>query len=128
MPGPLQSGMHVSGIAAVDHRQRPAQAVLVMRHQDEMDVVGHQHPRPDLNARSRAVLAEQVAVQRVICIAEEGLRATIAALRYMVGMPWENRACQASHALAYRSAVLSSIKWTVTVIPDSLLANCPQSQ
>ena len=43
------------------------------------------------------MLADQVAVQRIVLVAEEGLRATIAALGDVMRMPREYRACQPCH-------------------------------
>ncbi len=62
-------------------------------------MVRHQHPRPDFDTSHRAILAEQIAIERIILIAEKGLRTTVAALRHMVGMTWEYRARQTCHGL-----------------------------
>jgi len=48
------------------------------------------------------MLAEQVAVQRIILIAEEGCRPAVAALSDMMGMSRQNGAGEAGHASAWR--------------------------
>ena len=64
-----------------------------------MDMVRHQDPGPDLDARRRAMLAEQMAIERAIIVLEKGLRRTVAALGYVVGMPREDRPYQPRHGL-----------------------------
>lgn len=62
-------------------------------------MVRHQHPGPDYDTSHRAILAEQIAIERMMRIAEKGLRTAVAALRHMVGMTREYRACHARHGL-----------------------------
>ena len=47
-------------------------------------MIGHQHPRPDRNAISRAMGFEGVTIKRIIIGGEKRLRAAIAALRDMI--------------------------------------------
>lgn len=96
MSATLEPGVDMAGIATMHRRERPAQAILIGGHQDQVNMVGHENPRPDLDARVGAVRAEQIAVERVILVAEEGLGTTIAPLRDMMRVPREDRACQAS--------------------------------
>jgi len=62
----------------------PAQAVRIERGQDDVDMVGHQAIGPDLRTRLAGRFAEQVAIQRVVRILEEGLAAPVATLRHVV--------------------------------------------
>jgi len=58
-------------------------------------MIGHQHP--DLDPGERTLRGEQIAVERIIRIAEEGLRTAISPLRHMMREAGEYRARQASH-------------------------------
>jgi hypothetical protein len=71
MSGAPPPRVNDAGIAAMHRRQRPAQPIGVRRHQDQMDVVRHQAPRPHLDVGRPAMLAEQIAVERVVGIAKE---------------------------------------------------------
>ncbi len=65
---PLVGG---AGVAAVDFRERPAQAVRVPGQQDQMHVVGQQAPSPDLGARRLAGLAQKVPLQGIFAGTEK---------------------------------------------------------
>ena len=60
MPGALQPGVGVAGVAAVDDGKRPPQSIGIARHQDQMDVVRHQHPGPDLDPGRRGMLGKEI--------------------------------------------------------------------
>jgi hypothetical protein len=64
---------------------RAAQSLSRLRNRDEMNVIGHQAVRPDLNPLIAAPLAHQLDVRLVILIAEEGLLPTVSPLRDVVG-------------------------------------------
>ena len=97
MAGAPAPCMNDAGIAAMHGRQRLAQAVGVGRHQNEMHVIGHQAPRPYLHLRGAAVLGEQIAIKRVIGVAEEGARAAVAALGDMVRIAGDDDAGETCH-------------------------------
>ena len=98
MPGALQPGMNVAGVAAVDRGQDPAQGVRRGRDQDQVHVVGHEDPGPDLDAGRRGVLGQEVAIELIVLLAEEGLSASIATLGHMMGKAGEHGASEASRA------------------------------
>ena len=75
-------------------RERAAQAVRIGRHEDEMHVVRHQAPGPHLDLRRSAMFGEQVAIKRIVAVAEEGPRA----LGDMVRMIGDDDTGEASHA------------------------------
>src|SRR5260370_37474727 len=66
MPGATPLGVDGPRIAAMDPGQRPPQAVFVGWGQDEMDVVGHQTPRPNPDFGLLASLLQKVAIGRKI--------------------------------------------------------------
>ena len=61
-------------------------------------MVRHQAPRPDLDLGAAAVRREQVAIKRIILIAEESSRAAVAALVTWCGMLGNDDTSEASHA------------------------------
>jgi hypothetical protein len=86
-------------VAPVHRRERAAQAVVVMRHQDEMHVVRHQAPGPHGDVSGAAMLGQQVAVERVVRIGKEGAGAAVAALGDVVRMTGDDDAGEAGHRL-----------------------------
>jgi hypothetical protein len=62
-----------------------------------MDMIGHQDPRPDFDIRGAAGLGQQIAIERVIGLAEKCLRAPIAALGHVVRDAGNNESREASH-------------------------------
>ena len=84
MTAALAPRLDDSRIATMHARQRAAQPVGVGRDQDEMHVVWHQAPGPYLDLRRAAIGGEQVAIKRIIGVAEKCARGAVAALRDMV--------------------------------------------
>lgn len=82
----------------MDGGERPGQPVGVGRHQDKMDMVGHEAPRPHLDIGGAAALGQEIAVERVIGVAEEHARAAVAALGDVVRMTGDDDAGEAGHA------------------------------
>ena len=91
MAGPAMTRIDEAGVAAVRVGEGPPQAVLVRRHDDDVDMVGHQAIAPDLRARPVRRLGEQIAIERVVAVLEEGLRAPVAALGHVIGNSREER-------------------------------------
>jgi len=87
-----------AGVTPVDGRQRAAQGVAVAAHQDEMHMVRHQAPGPHCNGGRATVLAEEIAVERVIGVAEEDAGATVAALGDVMRQAGNDDASKAGHA------------------------------
>jgi hypothetical protein len=79
-------------------RQRTAQPVGIGRHQDQVHVVWHQAPGPDLDRRAPAMCGEQVAIERIIIVAEKRARPTIAAPGDMVRVTRDDNAAETDHA------------------------------
>ena len=61
-------------------------------------MVRHQAPGPHLDGGGPAILGEQVAIERIVAVAEEGPRAAVAALGDMVGMTGDDNTGEAGHA------------------------------
>lgn len=62
-----------------------------------MHVVRHEHPSLIADPGLRAVFAQQVEIELVIVVAEEGLGPAIATLCDVVGQVMEHHARQTSH-------------------------------
>ncbi len=97
MAGSPASRVDQSGVSTMHARQRAPQAVFVLRDEDEMDVVGHQTPRPNAHARFVRRLGQPVAVGGVVGIGEEHPLAAVAALRYMVGQAGDDDTGETNH-------------------------------
>jgi hypothetical protein len=65
--------------------------------QNEVDVIGHQTPGPDLGPRLGAPITEQGFVQSVIIVRKEDLLTTVAALCHMMGDLRDDEAGDARH-------------------------------
>jgi len=98
MTGAFPSRLDNAGVTTMDTRKCAAQLVGIGRHEDEMHVVRHQAPGPYLDARRAAMCGEQIAIERIVGIVEEGLRAAIAAPRDMVRMTGDDDTGEAGHA------------------------------
>jgi hypothetical protein len=68
----------------MDRRRRAAQIVRIAGREYEGNMVGHQHPGPDLRI-GRRLLGEEVAIERMIRVREKGLAAAVAAPSHMMG-------------------------------------------
>ena len=79
-------------------RERAPQPIRIGRHQDEMHVVRHQAPSPHLDPGGAAIFGEQVAIECIIGIGEEGACAAVAALGDMVRVTGNDDTGEAGHA------------------------------
>ena len=57
MAGPAQPCMDMAGIGAMNARQCAANTVGIRRNEDEVNMVGHQHPAPDLYAGGATMMS-----------------------------------------------------------------------
>ena len=64
-----------------------------------MDVVRHQAPRPDLHVGGAAGRREQVTIKRVVVVAEERSRTSVATLRHVVRQAGNDDTGEAGHAV-----------------------------
>ena len=98
MAAALQPRVHLAGIAAMHRCQRTPKSVLIRRHQDQVDVIRHQHPGPDRDVGGPAGGSQKVAVERVIRITEEGLRAPVSPLGHVMRQTGDDETSKARHA------------------------------
>ncbi len=97
MAGHAHPGIDVAGIVAVHVAEGAAETFLIARHGDDVNVVGHQAVGPDLDPCPSCRIRQQVEVQFVVAILEEGLLAAVAALRHVVRDAGEHDAWEAGH-------------------------------
>ena len=76
---------------------RAPQSVGGLRHGDQMDMVGHQAVRPDLNLLGTAPLRHQFAGSLVVLVAKERLLPTVPALGDVMRKTRYDNTCQSGH-------------------------------
>lgn len=75
-------------------------------------MVGHQAIGPDLGLGLARRFRQEVAVQRIIVVAEERLLAPVATLGHVIGIAGQHEAGEASHAdTANMGRARRGIKW-----------------
>ena len=112
-------GVDDAGIAPMDRCQCTPQAVRIGGHQNQVNMVGHQHPGPAGDACGLQAFSQEIAIERVIGIDEEGALAAIATLGDMVRQVGDDDTGKAGHGLrGYTGGCIRSIKCTVTEIPE----------
>jgi hypothetical protein len=99
MPRALFAGMDMASVATVDPRQRAAQSILVRWDQDQVHMIGHRHPRPNLHIRRRAVFGQQGAVEPIVIVAKEHPRPPIAPLGDVVREASNDNTGEAGHGV-----------------------------
>ena len=105
MPRPPQPGVDSPGITAMRRRQGASKSIGIDRRQDQVNVIGHQHPGPDLDLGSTAGFRQEVAVKGIVGIAKEGLRSTVAALGDVMRQTRDHQPRKTAHAsIIYRPA------------------------
>jgi hypothetical protein len=99
MAGALAARMNDAGVATMHGGERAPQPVNIGRHQNEMHMIGHHAPGPHRDIGRAAVLRQKIAIERVVCIVEEGARTAVAALGDVVRNARDNDAGQTSHII-----------------------------
>lgn len=68
MPGRAQARVDIASIVAMHEPEGPAQTIHVLRHGDDVNMVGHQAIGPDRDPRLPSGLRQQIEIQRKIAI------------------------------------------------------------
>ena len=97
MSGLARAGIDEARVAPMRLAERAGESVGMRRHEDQMHVVGHQTIGPAGNPGLAASFRQQVAVQRVIVIAEEDALAPVSPLRDVVRNAGNHDAGEAGH-------------------------------
>ena len=97
--GALATRVNDAGIATMHGGKRAARPVGIGRHQNEMHMVGHQAPGPHRDVRGARMLAEQVAIERIVGVGEKRPRAAVAALGHVMRQAGNDDAREPGHML-----------------------------
>lgn len=104
--GPAVASFDARRIAPVRVGDCGAQAVLVIRRDNQMHMVQHQALRPDLRPGFPDRCAQQIEVGLMVAVVEKHLAAPVATLRDMMWQAGSNKAGDARHG-----AMLRGILW-----------------
>ena len=85
MPRHPQARVDVAGVLAVNIAEGLAKAILVARHGNDVDVIGHQAIRPHLHPVPPRRLGQQVAIKRKVCVLKERQLTPVATLGDVMG-------------------------------------------
>ena len=93
------------------------QAVLGLRHRNQVNVIGHQTRRPDIHVVFYTPFCHQINIDTIIFIIEKGWLTTITALGDVMGNTRGYDACDSCHNRRIAETKGLSIKYTVPRIP-----------
>jgi hypothetical protein len=115
MPGPFVARVEARRIAPVRIGHALPQPVRIGRDDQQMHMVRHQAPSPDLSLRLLRRHAQLIEIKAVIIIGKKHLLAPVAALGDVMGKAGNDDAGETGHE---RMMALNSV--TVTVIVNSV--------
>jgi hypothetical protein len=95
---PAVSRVDESGTTATRIGEGAAQTILIRRHDNDVNVVGHQAICPDCRTRALLRPREQVVVKHIVASFEEHLLPAIAALGHVIGIAGQHEARKTSMA------------------------------
>ena len=98
MPRPAMACVDISRVTAMRVGEGAPQSVGVGGDDDQMHMVRHRAIAPDLGLGPVRRFGEQIAVQLIVLVVEEGRLAPIAALRHMARKAWKHQAVKTRHA------------------------------
>ena len=78
----------------------PPQAVLRLRHGNQVNMIGHKTIRPNLDPSFPTPVGHQFDISRIVFIAKKRLLPTIPALGYVMWQARNDQSCQSSHSHA----------------------------
>ena len=97
MPAPSLAEVDHTRVTAMHLADRASQSVGRVRNCDEMDMIGHQAVRPDLDLVGAAPLPHELQVDPVIFIAKERLLPAVSPLGDVVRQARCDHSCQSGH-------------------------------
>lgn len=97
--GTLIAGIEILHIIAAHRLHQPADAVLQMRREQEMEVVRHQHVSMNLALKLFSGKAELFPDEPVILLLEQDLLSIVATLNDMLGIAGQDEAGKARHGV-----------------------------
>jgi hypothetical protein len=85
MPAPSLAKVEHASVTAVNLTDRAPQTIRSLRYRDQMDMIGQQAVRPDLDIVSLAPMSHQFPVALVIFVTKKRLLSTVSPLSDVMG-------------------------------------------
>ena len=98
MPGPAAARIDEVGVAPVRLSHRQPEPGVVLRRQDQVDVVGHEAIGPDLDTPAPDLFRQKIAVDLLVAVLKENRLAPVSTLGDVVGQSGNNDASETGHA------------------------------
>ena len=93
MPTPPFAEVDHPSVTAVDLPDRPPQPIGRPGHGDQMDMIGHQAVRQNLNLKGASPFRNKIEVALTVLVMEEGLLASISPLSDVMGKAGCDNTC-----------------------------------
>src|ERR1700733_8969957 len=81
MPGPAAARVDELRVAPMGRSHGARETALILRHENQVNVVGHEAIRPDLDGSFRRLIGEEIAIDLLIALLEKNGLAPVAPLR-----------------------------------------------
>ena len=88
---PVLTTVDESGILAMNQAKEIGETAFGFRHCNQMHVIGHQAISPKLDADFQPCLSQETQIEPIIMVGEKRLLSTIAPLRNVVWVTWDNQ-------------------------------------
>ena len=95
---PFLAEVDAPRIAPMSLANGTRQSIFRPRHRNQMNVIGHQAVRPNVDAALAAPLGHQIQVGRIIVVAKERLLPAVAPLRYVMRQAGHDQSRKPRHA------------------------------
>jgi len=99
MPPPIVAKIDQSRVMPMCLGKRLTQPVRALRHQDKMDVIGHQTIRPALSLCGLTAISDVVEVRLIVATIKENLLPSISSLGYVMWIPGQNNPWNTRHTV-----------------------------
>ncbi len=98
MSAPPAPGVYDVGVAPVSFPHGESEPALVGGDDNQVDVIGHQTVRPDLDASFPGLLGQEAVIDVLIGVFEENRLSSIAAPRHVMRAVGDDDASETRHA------------------------------
>jgi hypothetical protein len=97
---PPAAGVYEIGVASVSFSDSEPEPQFIGRNNNEMDVIGHQAVRPNLDASFPGLFGQEATIDVLVAVFEGDRLSSIAALRHMLRAVGNDDAGETGHARA----------------------------
>ena len=120
-PLPQMAGLscpciYIAGIAPVEVAKGAAQPIFVGRHDDRMDMIGHQAIGPDGAQRALCCLREKIEIKGIVGIFEEGLPTTVTTLGNVMRNAGEDKSGKSGHKGCFLKSEQGTRYWVSPLV------------